>query len=551
MANSVVINYLVKVTGAKDVETLKARLTGLTTSQGFKSVVQGAGMGIGMGLWNQLAMSISQVPGALVDVTRAGAEEEAQILRLSQAISANDSSWNGNMAAVESVIDGRKRLAFSDDEMRESLLRLVPVTQNLNEALAVQKTAMDVARLRGISLEEASDKLGKVLVGNKRVLKELGIEVDATATRTEMLAEVQRRAAGQAEAYADTTIAGVTRMENAWEDLQEDLGKGVAQAADNAATGLGYLEWEMKKARETGIPLAQLFGLLPGLQDTLGTSTRDYAMYLAELTQQERAAATWSERLTAQAAAAAQGVGDLGDDADGSVDPLKDLADAERDAATQARRLEDNVTSALDALIEATLGPEQLRLKLAESKDETSELQAEIDKLNAKKTLTPSQRDELRDLKLRLSESKEETIRLAARMTQAGDLKLTDLVKEIDKLGLHTSDTTDEVWELVKALNSIPGVTGFTPPRHKNPNARAAGGPVSPGAAYLVGEKGPELFVPQRSGTIVPNTAMPGGVMTPVQNVIQLTVSGRVLAEVVDRELYYRLATAPQTTRAI
>ena len=31
---------------------------------------------------------------------------------------------------------------------------------------------------------------------------------------------------------------------------------------------------------------------------------------------------------------------------------------------------------------------------------------------------------------------------------------------------------------------------------------RATGGPVSPGRAYMVGERGPELFVPTASGTV-------------------------------------------------
>ena len=37
---------------------------------------------------------------------------------------------------------------------------------------------------------------------------------------------------------------------------------------------------------------------------------------------------------------------------------------------------------------------------------------------------------------------------------------------------------------------------------------RAMGGPVSSGSPYVVGEKGPELFVPHASGTIVPNHKM-------------------------------------------
>jgi hypothetical protein len=39
-------------------------------------------------------------------------------------------------------------------------------------------------------------------------------------------------------------------------------------------------------------------------------------------------------------------------------------------------------------------------------------------------------------------------------------------------------------------------------------SGRAMGGPVNAGSPYVVGEKGPELFVPHSSGSIVPNGAM-------------------------------------------
>jgi tape measure domain-containing protein len=48
---------------------------------------------------------------------------------------------------------------------------------------------------------------------------------------------------------------------------------------------------------------------------------------------------------------------------------------------------------------------------------------------------------------------------------------------------------------------------------------RAAGGPVSSGQTYMVGERGPELFVPGRSGTIVANDKMGGGSTNVVVNV--------------------------------
>ena len=44
--------------------------------------------------------------------------------------------------------------------------------------------------------------------------------------------------------------------------------------------------------------------------------------------------------------------------------------------------------------------------------------------------------------------------------------------------------------------------------------ARENGGPVNAGRPYLVGEKGPELFVPRNSGGIIPNYALGGKVMS-------------------------------------
>ena len=47
--------------------------------------------------------------------------------------------------------------------------------------------------------------------------------------------------------------------------------------------------------------------------------------------------------------------------------------------------------------------------------------------------------------------------------------------------------------------------------RVPTPDFRANGGPVSANQPYIVGERGPELFVPSRSGSIVPNDRLGGG----------------------------------------
>ncbi len=59
---------------------------------------------------------------------------------------------------------------------------------------------------------------------------------------------------------------------------------------------------------------------------------------------------------------------------------------------------------------------------------------------------------------------------------------------------------------------------------------RAAGGPVSAGGAYVIGERGPEVFVPSTSGRVLPNTPATwagGGSQRPIQvSVIQSFAPG-------------------------
>lgn len=57
----------------------------------------------------------------------------------------------------------------------------------------------------------------------------------------------------------------------------------------------------------------------------------------------------------------------------------------------------------------------------------------------------------------------------------------------------------------ITAANKVPGVNFGTITPLSIAGTRADGGPVSSGQTYLVGERGPELFVPNGSGSIIPN----------------------------------------------
>jgi hypothetical protein len=85
---------------------------------------------------------------------------------------------------------------------------------------------------------------------------------------------------------------------------------------------------------------------------------------------------------------------------------------------------------------------------------------------------------------------------------------------------------------LAGALNNVIGAAfgGASAPAIPS----AIGGSVQSGRTHLVGERGPELFIPSASGSIVPNNAMGGGGITVVQNInvstgVQQTVRAEIM----------------------
>jgi len=98
---------------------------------------------------------------------------------------------------------------------------------------------------------------------------------------------------------------------------------------------------------------------------------------------------------------------------------------------------------------------------------------------------------------------------------ETGKFKFKDLAKSI------IQDLTKMILKAMifkYIFEPIMGSLGLSIP------GRANGGPVGAGEAYMVGERGPELFVPKQAGSIIPNnklgaaSAGPGVVNAPVTN---------------------------------
>jgi hypothetical protein len=77
--------------------------------------------------------------------------------------------------------------------------------------------------------------------------------------------------------------------------------------------------------------------------------------------------------------------------------------------------------------------------------------------------------------------------------------------------------TVAQVRSIMQQLNVLSPSAPSAPYYYRGPEQRQAGGEAEAGRPYIVGERGPELFVPDRSGMVVPNAALGPG-MASVSN---------------------------------
>lgn len=206
-------------------DKLDAKLTGLGRRGGIAGALMGgAGVGVGLGVFSLVERGVSSVANALGDAVQAAIEDEKATAQLTQTIKANVKAWDGNLDVVNQAIDAGAQLAFTDDDIREGLNQLIPRTHDLTEAIKLNRLAMDLARAKGMGLEEAATLVGKAFSGQVSALRRAGIAIKNTKDSTKALAELQAAVSGQADTYADSTEGAMKRLDIQMSEALESLG---------------------------------------------------------------------------------------------------------------------------------------------------------------------------------------------------------------------------------------------------------------------------------------------------------------------------------------
>ena len=474
---------------------------------GAKGVAMGVGMAATNLAFQAASRAIGKVAGVVGEASDAYIQDERSQALLRTSLYANVAAFEGNTAAIEDRIFAGQRLGFSDDEQRESLTKLVGVTKDETKALEVQRTAMDLARMRGMSLADATELLGKVAGGNVSILRRYGIAIEKGASSTEALAAIQKMAQGQASTFADTIDGRLTRATIRQQEALEGGGKtasrvqliweeawaGIAEGADNWLGSIDKQTAAIEHFRSQG--LNPTMDELRAYMDTQGEFVFENERMVGSLKKTEESLGD----VTASFRHGAAKGGSL-------ITVLRDLGYEAGDADKATGDLASTLSEALfgDAINEGNLAELRETAKgLRAQRDAAKEGSREYNILTGR--IAENERAQF-DLQLQMAE----------KTGPAAVLAFLD--KARDKYGTNNTrlqtmiDKLRTVWSLLNKFDDV-GVITFGRYDGKLIPGFHAGGRPTPGEPAIVGEKGPELFVPDTAGTIVPNNRLGSGSM--------------------------------------
>jgi hypothetical protein len=129
---------------------------------------------------------------------------------------------------IEDLTGSYVDLGFGGEEAAAGFDVLFRSTGDLEASQKLLATSADLARVKNISLADASSIVAKANQGSAKAFKEMGIQLDTTLPRAEMLekgmSELSAKIGGQATAYTKTFAGQLAVTKEKFADVAETLG---------------------------------------------------------------------------------------------------------------------------------------------------------------------------------------------------------------------------------------------------------------------------------------------------------------------------------------
>lgn len=221
----------------KDIESLSKSSSGSGGAGGvttaFATMAGFLGSAAVLGAIQAVGSAFSALGGILKDgIADANAEEQATV----KLASALQNTGNYSRDAAEGFVSFASALeettGFADDAVISTGALIANIAGLSGPELEEATTAAaDLAAALGIDLATAGNLVAKAANGQTEALKRYGISVEEGATKTETLSNVlgtlNDRFGGTAEKLAGTFSGSITRAQNAFGNLAEELGKAI------------------------------------------------------------------------------------------------------------------------------------------------------------------------------------------------------------------------------------------------------------------------------------------------------------------------------------
>jgi hypothetical protein len=408
----------------------------------------------------------------LVDGVKSAIEDEKAQAKLATTLGNVAGATRGTINATEDYIT-KTTLAtgVADDELRPSLERLVRATKDVEEAQRLQGLALDIAAGSGKSLDAVSQALGKAYEGNTASLGRLGIGIEAAQLKEMSFDQVTK-------ALADTFGNQASVQAETFEGKMARLSVAFNEGKETVgAFVLDAITPMVTAFVEKVIPA--ISKISTGIGEDLQPIFEKFATFFQEtllpiLTE-------WWDFIT------------------GTIIPgiKKTLTP-----------IFEGLFSAFDSIATAIEDNEEKLKPLFKLFKSVATFVAE--------TLAPA-----------IGEVLGAAFKVIGKIIKG----FIDGFSEVVSIINSVVEGIKSIINLVKNNAIVKGISGVIDRVFGGGKAR--GGTVSSSKSYLVGERGPELFLPNTNGTIVPNNKLGGG----VTNNISINVTGALDREGVARQI--------------
>ncbi len=553
-----------------------------------ESVFKGLGVAVaGYFSFRAITEGLREINSFISDVTAAAGEEELAQKKLATALGYTSKELINYTNALQ------EKTAYDNDAITGAMALIAAFTKSEDATRKATVATLDLASGAGMQLKDAANLVSKTVGSTTNALSRYGITVEGAVGSTERLKSlmdgISKVYGGQAAAEVETYYGKVKQLKNAWGDTRKEVGR-IFTANTFMVQSLGYVKkgiedlgkWLKANQREMQewVKGAVLFGAdaVIGFVKVLDSLAAGYdiaknsgvAMYVAykQLTLQWTQAdadnlAEWMEGDKKRAASRKALIAELeairkkmaatavGDASSASVGKGAGKRPAIGDTSDELAKAMDSEIKGWTAIAEARI---QLDLDLAKVQSEllkqrTDEIekyqQMEVDGAVASaEAIIQANEEEARAISDILRErfkEQEKDSKALQNFVVNGFNDMADAVAAFVTTGkLNFRSFVDSAisdlarlltkMSMFKLLESV-GLGAWVSPTPIP--GRAAGGPVSAMTPYIVGERGPELFVPSTSGSIVPG-GKGGNVTVNIRNESGQPVAARTASASVD-----------------